>query len=129
MPDRIQREVEELLDRLDRFPPKRPLSSRITRAVGAPFRSISHTLSGLSLPRISAGHVLLAAMVIIVVAYVVGGSGGLWRWIIAGAILLFIGAFVMSLRRNSRPPTKYWRDKPMDLHQRGSRWDDPRRRR
>ena len=126
MPDRIQREVEELLDRLDKFPPKRPLSSRISNAVTAPFRSVSRSVRGLSLPSISAGHVLLAAMVIIVVVYVAGGSGGLWRWIIAASILMFIGAFVWSLRRNSRPTTKYWRDKPMDLHDRGSRRDDPR---
>jgi hypothetical protein len=129
MPDRIQREVEELLDRLEKFPPKRPLPSRISNAVAAPFRAISRSFANLRLPSISAGHVLLAAMVIIVVVYVAGGSNGLWRWIIAGAILMFIGAFVWSLRRGSRPPTKYWRDKPIDLHQRGSRRDDPRNRR
>lgn len=128
MPDRIQREVEELLDRIDKFPPKRPLSSRISRAVKAPFQAINRSLSGIRLPSISAGHVLLAAMVIIVIVYVAGGSGGLWRWIIAGAILTFIGAFVWSLRRHSRPPPKYWRDKPLDLHDRGSR-RDPRDRR
>jgi hypothetical protein len=81
---------------------------------------------GQRLPRISAGHVLLAAMVAIVIVYVAGGSGGIWRWIIAGAILLSIGAFVWSLRRNTRTPTKYWRDRPMDL--RGSRHDDRKRR-
>ena len=128
MPDRIQREVEELLDRIDKFPPKRPLSSRISRSVKAPFQAINRSLSGIRLPSISAGHVLLAAMVIIVIVYVAGGSGGLWRWIIAGAILMFIAAFVWSLRRHSRPPPKYWRDKPLDLHDRGSR-RDPRDRR
>jgi hypothetical protein len=121
MPDRIQREVEELLDRLDKFPPKRPLSSRISNTAKAPFRAINRSLGGIQLPSISAGHVLLAAMVIIVIVYVAGGSGGLWRWIIASAILMFIGAFVWSLRRHSRPPPKYWRDKPLDLHDRGSR--------
>jgi hypothetical protein len=126
---RIQREVEELLDRLDKFPPKRPLSARISNAVASPFRSIARGWRNLSLPRISAGHVLLAAIILIVVAYVAGGTDGLWRWIIAGAILLFIGAFVMSLRRNSRPPEKYWRDRPMDLHQRGSHKNDPHNRR
>jgi len=129
MSNRIQREVEELLDRLEKFPPKRPLSARIGDALTSPFRAIGRAWGGLSLPRVTAGHVLLAAMVIIVVAYVAGGTGGLWRWIIAAAILLFIGAFVMSLRRNSRPPEKYWRDRPLDLNQRGSRRDDPRHRR
>jgi hypothetical protein len=128
MSNRIQREVEELLDKLEKFPPKKPLSRRIADGAAAPFRAIGRSFSGLRLPSISAGHVLLAAMVIIVIAYVAGGTDGLWRWIIAGAILLFIGAFVWSLRRNSRAPTKYWRDRPMDLRERGRR-DDPRHRR
>lgn len=127
MADRIQQEVEELLARLDKFPPRRSLSYRISRAVKAPFRALNRWLSGIRLPRISAGHVLLAAMVMIVIVYVAGDTTGLWRWIIAAAILMFIGAFVWSLRRNSRAPTKYWRDKPMDLHDRGSRRDRDRR--
>lgn len=126
MPDRIQREVEELLERLDTFPPKRPLSQRIRRTLGAPFRAVSDVLRGRRLPHISAGHVLLATMALIVVVYVAGGSGGLWRWIIAGSILVFIGAFLWSLRRNTRTTTKYWRDRPMDL--RSSRYDDRKRR-
>lgn len=124
MPDRIQQEVEELLARLDKFPPKRPLSQRIGRALNAPFRAVGDWLNGLNLPRISAGHILLGAMILIVVVYVAGGTGGLWTWLIAASILTFIGAFVWSLRRHSRPPAqKYWRDRPMDLDDKSSRRD------
>jgi hypothetical protein len=122
MPDRIQQEVEELLAKLDKFPPKRPLSSRIRRAIRRPFAAIGDVFAGIRLPSINAGHVLLAAVIVLVVAYVAGGSGGLWTWLIAGAILAFIGAFVWSLRRHSRPSTpRYWRDRPLDLNDRGSR--------
>ena len=125
--DRIQKEVDELLANIERFPPRRRLSRRIGAVVSAPFRALRRGLSGLSLPRISAGHVLLAAIIIIVIAYVAGGSGDIWRWIIVGGIALFIAAFVMSLRRQSRPPTeRYWRDRPIDLEDPGSRrsfWD------
>jgi hypothetical protein len=114
MSDRIQREVEEVLANLEKFPPKKPLGRRISDAIGAPFRTISRALSNLHLPSISAGHVLLAAIAIIVVAYVAGGSSNLWNYIIAGGIILFIAAFVMSLRRQSKPPEKYWRDRPLD---------------
>jgi hypothetical protein len=64
-------------------------------------------------------------MILIVVVYVAGGSGGLWTWLIAASILIFIGAFVWSLRRHSRPSAgqKYWRDRPMDLDDRSSRRD------
>ena len=119
--DRIQQEVDELLAKIEKFPPRRPLSRRVGDAVTAPLRALRRGLSGLSLPRISAGHVLLAAIIVIVIAYVAGGSGDIWRWIIVGGIALFIAAFIMSLRRQSKPPAqRYWRDRPLDLHDRGS---------
>lgn len=135
MSDRIQREVDELLRKLDVLPPKRPLSWRIKRVLGAPFRAIGSLLAGVSLPHVSAGHILLAAIIIIVVAYVAGGSGGLWNWIIAAGILLFIAAFVMSLRRQGPGASggqKYWRDRPLDLRRGGDQrswWDRWRGRR
>lgn len=119
--DRIQQEVDELLAKIEKFPPRRPLGRRISDGALAPFRALSRGLSGLRLPRISAGHVLLAAIIVIVIAYVAGGSGDIWRWVIVGGIALFIAAFVMSLRRHSKPPTeRYWRDRPIDLEDRGS---------
>jgi hypothetical protein len=118
MPNRIEREVEELLQSLDAQVPKKPLTSRMADAVSAPFRALGTGLGRLGLPRITAGHVLLAAIAIIVVAWVVGGAEDLWRWVIAFGIVLFIGAFLWSLRRQSRPPEKYWRDKPLDLNDR-----------
>jgi hypothetical protein len=125
MSNRIQREVEELLDKLEKFPPKRPLPARIADALASPFRGAVRACRGLALPRVTAGHVLLAGLAIIVVAYVVGGTDSIWRWIIAAGILLFVGAFLFSLRRQSSgPQEKYWRDKPLDLHrQHGSWWD------
>jgi hypothetical protein len=121
MPDRIQREVEELLTRLDTLPPrKRPLSERL----GAPFRGLRNAFSGVAFPRLSAGHVLLAAMVIVAVGVIVGDAKDLWRWVVVGGVFLFIGAFIFSLRRQSRPPEKYWRDRPMDTRPSGgSFWD------
>lgn len=114
--DRIQREVDELLTKLEQFPPKRPLGRRIGDAVTAPFRALGRAFSGMRLPRINAGHVLLAAITVIVIAYLAGGASGIWTWIIVLAVFAFIAAFVASLRRQSRPPTqKYWRDRPLDL--------------
>jgi hypothetical protein len=123
MPNRIEREVEELLQSLDANPPRRPLSTRIGDAISAPFRAVRRGLQGIALPHVTAGHVLLAAIAIIVVAWVVGGAADAWHWVLAGGIVMFIGAFLWSLRRQSRPPDKYWRDKPLELRQRGSFWD------
>jgi hypothetical protein len=129
MPSRIEREVEELLESLDAKVPKRPLSSRLKGAAAAPFRAIGSGLGSIPLPHITAGHVLLAAIAVIVVAYVVGGAEDAWRWVLAAGIIMFIGAFVWSLRRQSRPPEKYWRDKPLELRQRSSWWSNWRNRR
>jgi len=127
MSDRIEREVEELLAGLDKFPLKKPLSRRLRDGVTGPFSAAGGWFSGLHLPSVNAGHLLLAAIIIIVIAYVAGGDSSLWTFIIAGGIFLFIAAFVLSLRRQSRPSQKYWRDRPMDT--RDSRRDRRRNRR
>jgi hypothetical protein len=115
MPDRIQQEIEELLAKLDTFPPKRSLWARVRGGVSGFFRDIGQAVSSIPLPRLSAGHVLLIAIAVIVIFSLADFGGGVTRWVIAGAIVAFIGAFVMSLRRHSRPQEKLWRGKPMDL--------------
>jgi hypothetical protein len=116
MPDRIQQEIEELLARLDTFPPKRPFWTRVRNGISGFFGEIGRTISSIPFPRLSAGHVLLIAIAAIVIFSVLEpGGANVTRWVIAGAIVAFIGAFVMSLRRHSRPQEKLWRGKPMDL--------------
>ena len=125
--DRIQREVEELLTKLEQFPPERPMGQRIADALSAPFQTLGRALGGIRLPRINAGHILLAAITLIVIAWVAGDASGIWTWIIVLGVFGFILAFVLSLRRHSRPPAqKYWRDRPMDFNNSGdgkSFWD------
>lgn len=131
MPDRLQQEIDDLLTRLDTFPPKRSLWSRLRRVVSRGVGSIARPLTDIPLPNLSAGHVLLIAIGVIVIGYLALPEGSdLTRWIVAGAILAFIAAFVMSLRRHSKPPQKYWRDKPLDTRSPGrlrSWWDRQRR--
>jgi len=133
MSNRIEREVEELLTNIERFPPKKPLSRRIKDTLLAPFRAVGRTLGGIHLPNVSPGHVLLGAVILIVIAWVAGDGSDFSRWVIALGILVFIGAFIWSLRRQSRPSQpKYWRDQPMDLGGGGdgrSWWDRWRGRR
>jgi hypothetical protein len=116
MPDRIQQEIEELLARLETFPPKRPLAARIRYGISGFFRSIGNAVSSLPVPHLTAGHLLLIAIAMIVVAFMIGGGSDLVRWVIIGGFVLFIAAFVLSLRRHSRPQEKLWRGKPMDLN-------------
>jgi hypothetical protein len=127
MPDRLQREVEDLLSRLDKFPPRKPLWKRVRDSLVGSVRRVG---GAVHFSALSAGHVLLIGIALIVGTWVLIPGADIARWLIAGGIVLFIGAFIFSLRRQSRPPERYWRDKPMDVHG-GSRswWDRWRNRR
>src|SRR5207249_9904023 len=114
MPDRIQQEIEELLARLETFPPKRPLSSRIKYGISGFLHSVGNALSSLPVRHLTAGHLLLIAIAMIVVAFMIGGSSDLIRWVIIGGFVLVIAAFVLSLRPQSRPQEKLRRRKRKD---------------
>ncbi len=116
MPDRVQREIEELLDRLDHFPSRRPISSRLTQGVASAVRGFPSLFRGLRLPRPSLGQLLLAGIALIVIGYVLNpGDSSATRIVIVAGIVLFVSAFFLSLRRQSRPPEKRWRGVPMEL--------------
>jgi len=118
VPDKLHQEIDELLASLDTFPKKKAAWRRAVSATGAFFLDVGDMVSSIPLPRLSAGHILLIAILVIVLFYLAGPDGGITRWVIAGAILVFIAAFAWSLRRNSpggRSQRKYWRDKPIDL--------------
>src|SRR3972149_2487350 len=121
MPDRLQQEIEELLAQLDTLPPRRSRWSRFRDWLGRGFSGIGGLFSRPPPapppppPPPPAGHVLLVAIALIVVAYLAGGKSDLARWVIVAGVVLFIAAFILSLRRQSRPPEKLWRGQPMDL--------------
>jgi len=136
MSSKLERDIEEVLAKIDRFPPKRSLWSRVRRRFADVFDGIGRAVGGLPRPRLSVGQVLLLGIALIVIAYVFGDSlgGSVVRLVVIGAIVLFIGAFIFSLRRQSasRLPEKRWRGQPMDLdqpHGTGSWWKRWRSRR
>lgn len=137
MSSKLERDIEEVLAKIERFPPKQSLWRRVRRRLGAALESLGRALAGLPRPRVSVGQVLLLGMALIVIAYVFGdslGGGSIVRLFIIAAIVLFIGAFIFSLRRQSasRLPEKHWRGQPMDLDEArgsGSWWNRWRSRR
>ena len=116
MPDRIKQEIEELLARLDTFPPPRPWYKRAWDSVTGWFAGVWHAIGSLRVPHLSAGHILLGAIAAVVLVFLIAPDGDASKWIIAGGIVIFILAFIFSLRRHSSKPTeKYWRDRPLDV--------------
>ena len=119
MSSKLERDIEEVLAQVEKFPKpsaSRRLRRRLSNAAGAFVAAVA----GLPRPRISVGQVLLLGIALIVIAYVFGdsfGSPSIVRLFIIAGIVLFIGAFIFSLRRQSasRLPEKRWRGQPMDL--------------
>ncbi len=124
MSNKLERDIEEVLAQIDRFPPKRSLWSRIRRRAANAVSGVGEAISSIPWPHISIGQVLLIAIAVIVIAYFGFRSSNIGSILIFGGILAFIGAFIFSLRRQSasRLPEKRWRGQPMDLDEPGGSW-------
>lgn len=124
MSSKLERDIEDVLAQIDRFPPKRSLWSRIRRRVANAVGGVGEAISSIPRPRISIGQVLLIAIAVIVIAYFGFRNSNIGSILIFGGILAFIGAFIFSLRRQSasRLPEKRWRGQPIDLDEPGGSW-------
>ena len=124
MSSKLERDIEEVLAQIDRFPPKRSLWSRLRRRVANAFGGVGEAISSIPKPRISIGQVLLIAIAVIVIAYFGFRGSNIGSILIFGGILAFIGAFIFSLRRQSasRLPEKRWRGQTMDLDEPSDSW-------
>jgi hypothetical protein len=123
MSSKLERDIEEVLAQIERFP-KRSLWSKTRGRIRGFFSGIGDAIASVPWPRVNVGQVLLLAMIVIVMVYVFRdafGSESLVRFVIIGGIVTFLGAFIMSLRRHSssRLPEKRWRGEPMDLNSGG----------
>jgi hypothetical protein len=109
-PDRVKREIEELLDKLDNFVPEERLVSKIKKrrkdaagpnAIERAWAAVARRTSRLTL-----GHVMLAGAVLLVAGlFVPGLFGGYEAWAIGGGLALTAGAFLFSIIGGSRQRT------------------------
>jgi hypothetical protein len=120
--DRIEREIEEILRKIDDLPEKpRNVRKRPERAAPA-FENPSRAAppprtgsSGGSLARVSLNQVMGWSLIAVLIAFFlpIPGSG----WVILAALLVFGVAFLLSRMGGggSRGGEKRWRGEPMDL--------------
>jgi hypothetical protein len=116
MADRIEREIEEILKKIDKFPegsrtPKarRPSGNGPVRRSGG---GASKWLSAVTMRK-----VMMWALVAVIVAFFLRGVPGGY-WLLIGAIIVFVTAFFLSTRGGSsvsNVPEKRWRGQPLDL--------------
>lgn len=119
MADRIEREIEEILRKIDDFVPDR--ARRPARSAGRPFAAAQSWLAR-SLARVSLRQVAMWALVVVLLAFFLRGLPG-GSWLMIGGLIVFITAAILSRRGGNAPKLeKRWRGEPIDLS--GPPWPD-----
>ncbi len=128
-PDRLEREINEILEKIDHFPT--PEQRRLRPAKKALHRagdSVSGRLHGLmrELSRVSLSQVMLLAFLLIL--------GSLffrrflpfaWPWMLYAGLILFLTSFALMLfsgrggGSTPRQPQQYWRGRPVSYNSDG----------
>ena len=102
--DRVQREIEELLDKLDNFVPEQRFTAKIRERARRKNADEPTALSRILAPlaRFSFGHILLAGLALVLFAYFLRGFlGPAATWLILLGLVAAGAAFVLSLFRGS----------------------------
>ncbi len=119
MADRIEREIEEILRKIDDFVPER--ARRPARRAGRPLAAAQGWLAH-RLARISLRQVAFWALLVVVIAFLLKGIPGS-GWLMIAGLIVFATAYLLSRRGGGRPRAeKRWRGQPLDLS--GPRWPD-----
>ena len=120
MSDRMQQEIEEILGKYKKFPLREPLWRRIRRRLSRWLSSVSQW-SASHLPHITVGRVMLVGIAIVIVAYFFNfGGDSIARSMIIAGLIIFVAAFIFSLRRRPTPYVeKRWRGQPLELEEPG----------
>lgn len=116
MPNRLEREIEDILIRLDEFVPNERRSRRMRRRLSAGWRAFGGRFGSLT-RGISGGHVVLGAAVMLVALLFLSRvlPPVAVRWLTYGCLAVLFGAIFLSIRplRRNRP-NRYWRGQPLD---------------
>ncbi len=114
--DRIKREIEDILNRLDDFVPEErspvPFRKRSPKPAGA-FWALLEPLAHISLR-----HVMLTALALVIVGFFgTRAYPGFGQWVLIAGLILFATTFALSFFGRKAAPQyeKRWRGQPMDL--------------
>lgn len=114
MPDELEREIEDILNRLDKFLPEESAAQRLRKRVSNAFYRFQRNVARL-LSRISLGHLMVMSLLLVLFAFA-------FRWsvlgryaLIAGLILLFSTIAISFFTSRRARPEKRWRGQPIDL--------------
>ena len=115
--DKMKREIEDILNRLDSFVPEESAVSRMRRRSSGGFANFVRALLG-PLARISLGQVLLTSLALIIVAFFGRRVSPVFNWVMIAALLLFLTAFALSFFNRGPAKTEHrWRGRIVELDQ------------
>ncbi len=108
MSDRLEREIEEILDKFEQFPgpaerqkrARRRLLRRFGSAIAAQQRAIASQLG-----RISVSQIMLASLLIVFGALFFRRLGPMVQWVLWAGVALFVASFAIMLF-SRRPPSR-----------------------
>ncbi len=114
MPDKFEREIEDILNRLDKFPKQGP-TDRARKAVSGRVGAFQRRIA-LRIARLSVGQIMLTGIVMILVGYFFrAGLPEVWYYVVLLGLILFFTAFALSFFGAGRPHGSrqvYWRGRP-----------------
>jgi len=118
MEDKFEREIEDILNRLDKFPRRGP-TYRARRAVSSIFTSLQQSIAA-RMTRLSLSQVMFAGIILIFVGYFFrAGLAPIWSYIVVAGLILFFAAFFSSFlgsRRTHGAGQIYWRGRPASAY-------------
>ncbi len=118
--DRLEREINEILDKIERFPDP---ESRRARARKRVFRQAANRVAerqrafAKQLSRISVSQLMLASFLIILGSFFFGRVLGPARsWMLLAGVILFVTSFaIMVFTRTGTTETQHWRGQEVSL--------------
>ena len=118
MADRMEREIEEILSKLDVDAPKQdrtPISIMARKKKSPPAPRLKSRLR-VHTPQVSPALLLLAGAGVMVAGLILSNVWGPLIWMAFAGVIIFLGAFALSFRKSApqgaaAPRGHYWRDR------------------
>ncbi|HEX8997020.1 MAG TPA: hypothetical protein VF812_13415 [Ktedonobacterales bacterium] len=106
MPNRYEREIEEILNKMEESEPRRGLGDRIRPLQRPPSRARSRSQVHVAFPEMLMLISIVLTLIAVGVAYFLGAADIVTGAIGMVALLLFVVALIVSWRDRFRPPLK-----------------------
>ncbi len=113
MADRFEREIEDILRRIDKFPQRKP-SNRARSAVLQRLTALQQALA-VRIAQLSVGQIMLAGMIAMLVGFLFRAAiPDAWQYVFLAGLALFFSAFILSFfgAGRGRSQGQYWRGRP-----------------